>query len=83
MHSNPVVFDRSFDLRLRPLADGRLRFSWPAWRSFQFQVQSSADAGGPWSDRALVESGKYESEWIVEPQQNGGQFFRVKAQLKP
>ena len=83
MHSNPVVFDRSFDLRLHPLAAGRLRLSWPAWRGFQFQVQSAADAGGPWSDRALVESGRYESEWIFELQEDGVQFFQVKAQLKP
>ena len=83
MHTNPALFDREFDVRLRPLADGRLRFSWPAWHGFRFHVQSAAAVDGVWTDRALVEPGQYESEWVAEPESGSDRFFRVKAELKP
>ena len=83
MHTAPAVFDREFDVRLRPLADGRLRFSWPAWHGFRFHVQSATTVDGKWTDRAIVEPGQYESEWVTEPQSGNDRFFRVKAELKP
>ena len=83
MHTNPALFDREFDVRLRSLADGRLRFRWPAWHGFRFHVQSAAAVDGVWTDRALVEPGQYESEWVAEPQSVSDRFFRVKAELKP
>ena len=83
MHTNPALFDREFDVRLRPLADGRLRFSWPAWHGFRFHVQSAAAVDGEWIDRSLVEPGQYESEWVAEPESGSDRFFRVKAELKP
>ena len=83
MHTNPALFDREFDVRLRSLVDGRLRFSWPAWHGFRFHVQSATTVDGKWTDRALVEPGQYESEWVTEPQSGNDRFFRVKAELKP
>ena len=83
MHTNPALFDREFDVRLRSLVDGRLRFSWPAWHGFRFHVQSAAAVDGVWTDRALIEPGQYESEWVAEPQSGSDRFFRVKAELKP
>ena len=83
MHTNPVVFDRAFDVRMHSLADGRLRFSWPAWERFRFYVQSAQSAVGPWEVQAIVEPGRYESEWVTEPKLDGDRFYRIKAEQMP
>jgi len=82
MHTNPALFDREFDVRLHLLSDGRLRLSWPSWHGFRFRVQSAVAINGKWADRAVVEPGQYESEWVTESQLESDRFFRIKAELK-
>ena len=83
LRTNPAKFNGSFDLRYHRLANGNLRLAWPSWRSFVFRVQSADHVLGPWNGEAVVESGKFQTEWDAKPGAAGVRFYRVQAELKP
>ena len=56
---------------------------WPSWRGFVFRVQSADQVLGPWNREAVIESGKFQTEWDAKPELEGGRFYRVQAELKP
>ena len=83
LRTNPASFNGSFVLRYHRLANGNLRLVWPSWRGFVFRVQSADQVLGPWNREAVVESGKFQTEWDAKPEPEGGRFYRVQAELKP
>ncbi len=83
LHTDPEAFDGHFDLRYLRLADGTLRLVWPSWRDFAYIVQSADHALGPWSERAVIGPGKFQTIWETNPELKGGRFYRVRAELKP
>ena len=83
LRTNPASFNGSFVLRYHSLANGDLRLVWPSWRGFVFRVQSADQVLGPWNREAVVESGKFQTEWDAKPEPEGGRFYRVQAELKP
>ena len=83
LRTNPAKFNGSFDLRHHRLANGNLRLAWPSWRGFVFRVQSADHVLGPWNGEAVVESGKFQTEWDAKPGAAGGRFYRVQAEFKP
>ena len=83
LRTNPAKFNGSFDLRYHRLANGDLRLAWPSWRGFVFRVQSADHVLGPWNGEAVVESGKFQTEWDAKPGAAGGRFYRVQAEFKP
>jgi len=83
LRTNPTKFNGSFDLRYHRLANGNLRLAWPSWRSFVFRVQSADHVLGPWNEEAVVESGKFQTEWDAKPVAQGVRLYRVQAEFKP
>jgi subtilisin family serine protease/subtilisin-like proprotein convertase family protein len=83
LRTDPTAFDGHFDLRYLRLANGDLRLAWPSWHGFAYRVQSADHALGPWIDRAVVEPGKFQTEWNAKPEAEGVRFYRVQAELKP
>ena len=83
LRTNPAKFNGSFDLRYHRLANGNLRLAWPSWRSFVFRVQSADHVLGPWIGEAVVESGKFQTEWDAKPVAQGVRLYRVQAEFKP
>ena len=83
LRTNPAKFNGSFDLRYHRLANGDLRLAWPSWRGFVFRIQSADHVLGPWSGQAVVESGKFQTEWDAKPVAQGVRFYRVQAELRP
>ena len=83
LRTNPTKFNGSFDLRYHRLANGNLRLAWPSWRSFVFRVQSADHVLGPWNGEAVVESGKFQTEWDAKPVAQGVRLYRVQAEFKP
>ena len=83
LRTNPASFNGSFVLRYHRLANGDLRLVWPSWRGFVFRVQSADQVLGPWNREAVVESGKFQTEWDAKPGAGGVRFYRVQAELKP
>ncbi len=83
LRTNPTKFNGSFDLRYHRLANGDLRLAWPSWRSFVFRVQSADHVLGPWNEEAVVESGKFQTEWDAKPVAQGVRLYRVQAEFKP
>jgi len=83
LRTNPAKFNGSFDLRYHRLANGDLRLAWPSSRGFVFRVQSADHVLGPWNGEAVVESGKFQTEWDAKPGAAGVRFYRVQAELKP
>ena len=83
LRTNPAKFNGSFDLRYHRLANGDLRLAWPSWRGFVFRIQSADHVLGPWSGQAVVESGKFQTEWDAKPVAQGVRFYRVQAEFKP
>ena len=83
LRTNPAKFNGSFDLRYHRLANGDLRLAWPSWRGFVFRIQSADHVLGPWSGQAVVESGKFQTEWDAKPVAQGVRFYRVQAEIKP
>ena len=83
LRTNPAKFNGFFDLRYHRLANGDLRLAWPSSRGFVFRVQSADHVLGPWNGEAVVESGKFQTEWDAKPGAAGGRFYRVQAELKP
>ena len=83
LRTDPETFDGHFDLRYLRLADGTLRLAWPSWHGFAYSVQSAEQALGPWSERAVVEPGKFQTIWDAKPEAKGIRFYRVRAELKP
>ena len=83
LRTNPAKFNGSFDLRYHRLANGNLRLAWPSWRSFVFRVQSADHVLGPWNEEAVVESGKFQTEWDAKPVAQGVRLYRVQAEFKP
>ena len=81
--TDPGMFNGRFDLRYLRLADGTLRLAWASWHGFAYSVQFADHALGPWSEQAVVESGKFQTEWETKPEPKGSRFYRVRAQLKP
>ena len=80
---NPIKFDRRLRIRQRSLSDNRLRFSWPAWEGFEYQVQMSKNIDGPWNTLEVVLPGRYEGEWIEKIEKIKRRFFRLKIEIKP
>ena len=80
---NPIKFDRRLRIRQRSLSDNRLRFSWPAWEGFEYQVQMSKNIDGPWNTLGVVLPGRYEGEWIEKIEKIKRRFFRLKIEIKP
>jgi hypothetical protein len=56
---------------------------WSSWRGFVFRIQSADHVLGPWSEQAVVESGKFQTEWDAKPGAEEVRFYRVQAELKP
>ena len=83
LRTNPAKFNGSFDLRYHRLANGDLRLAWPSWRGFVFRIQSADHVLGPWNGEAVVESGKFQTEWDAKPVAQGVRFYRVQAEFKP
>ena len=83
LRTNPAKFNGSFDLRYHRLANGDLRLAWPSWRGFVFRIQSADHVLGPWNGEAVVESGKFQTEWDAKPVAQGVRFYRVQAEIKP
>ena len=83
LRTNPAKFNGSFDLRYHRLANGDLRLAWPSWRGFVFRIQSADHVLGPWNGQAVVESGKFQTEWDAKPVAQGVRFYRVQAEFKP
>jgi len=83
LRTNPAKFNGSFDLRYHRLANGDLRLAWPSWPGFVFLIQSADHVLGPWSGQAVVESGKFQTEWDAKPVAQGVRFYRVQAELRP
>jgi hypothetical protein len=83
LRTDPEAFDGRVDLRYLRLADGILRLAWPSWRGFAYSVQSADHALGPWSERAVIEPGKFQTIWDAKPEAEGVRFYRVRAELKP
>jgi subtilisin family serine protease/subtilisin-like proprotein convertase family protein len=83
LQTDPVVFDGRLDLRFLRLGDGSLRLTWPSWHGFDYRVQSADHALGPWSVQAVVEPGKFQTDWRAKPEPEGMRFYRVHAQRKP
>ena len=83
VNSSPVKFFRHLNIRQNLLSNNRLRFSWPAWKGFQYQVQISKNIDGPWDTVAVVLPGKYEGEWFEDIKNKSRRFFRLKTELKP
>ena len=83
LDTDPAAFDGSLELYFRRLANGDLRLAWPSWHGFVYRVQSADHALGPWSGQAVVEPGKFQTEWDAKPVAEGVRFYRVQAELKP
>ena len=81
--TDPRTFDGRFDLRYLRLADGTLRLAWASWHGFAYSVQSADHALGPWSERTVIEPGKFQTIWDAKPEAKGVRFYRVRAELKP
>ncbi|MFL2909001.1 MAG: S8 family serine peptidase [Limisphaerales bacterium] len=80
---NPIKFDRRLRIRQHSLSDNRLRFSWPAWEGFEYQVQMSENIDGPWNNLEVVFPGRYEGVWIEKIEKKKRRFFRLKIEIKP
>ena len=83
LRTDPRTFDGRFDLRYLRLADGTMRLAWPSWHRFVYRIQSADHALGPWSERAVIEPGRFQTEWETKPGAEDVRFYRVLAQLKP
>ena len=83
LRTDPGAFDGHLDLRFLRLGDGTLRLAWPSWHGFVYRVQSADHALGPWKEHAVVEVGKFQTEWRAKPELEGVRFYRVRAQRKP
>ena len=83
LQTDPQAFDGRLDLRFLRLADGTLRLAWPSWHGFVYRVQSAEHALGPWGEQAVVEPGKFQTEWQAKPGSEGVRFYRVRAERKP
>ena len=81
--TDPRTFDGRFDLRYLRLADGTLRLAWASWHGFAYSVQSADHALGPWSERTVIDPGKFQTIWDAKPEAKGVRFYRVRAELKP
>ena len=79
---NPIKFDRRLRIRQHSLSGNRLRFSWPAWEGFEYQVQMSENIDGPWNIE-VVFPGRYEGVWIEKIEKKKRRFFRLKIEIKP
>lgn len=83
LQTDPQSFDGHLDLRVLRLTDGTLRLAWSSWNGFVYRVQSANQALGPWSEQAVVEPGKFQTEWRTKSEPEGLRFYRVRAQRRP